>query len=316
MTSKRALVIGVTGQDGAYLASSLLAKGYEVIGTSRLPDEGRLTNLRKLEIADRVRLTQLDLTDARAVREIVAQIEPAEIYHLAGQSSVGLSFERPLETVQDIELGTLYVLDAIRTSHPSARLFYAGSSECFGCTGEKAADEETLFRPQSPYAGAKAAAHFVVASYRKAFGLHACTGILFPHESPLRGERFVTRKIVDGARRIARGSTERLRLGNTSIERDWGWAPEYVEAMWLMLQHEVPEDFVIATGVSVPLERFVQLAFDAVGLDWRRHVEVDESLFRPADPARCRANPAKAARVLGWKARVDLKNVVRGMLLA
>jgi GDPmannose 4,6-dehydratase len=194
------------------------------------------------------------------------------------------------------------------------RVFIAGSGEAFGFTGDEPADEVTPFNPQSPYAGAKASAQLIASAYRVAYSLHVSTGILFPHESPLRDERFVTQKIARAASRIAKGEKERLRLGNLSIERDWGWAPEYVEAMWLMLQQNAPDDFVIASGRSIALEQFVSLAFDAVGLDWRKHVDVDPSLFRRADPLKCRANPSKAARVLAWKAKTSVENVIRHMV--
>lgn len=311
MDPRRALILGVTGQDGAYLAAFLLGKGYEVSGTSRGGDVARL---KALGIAERVREERLELADAAQVRETLADVRPHEVYHLAGQSSVAQSFEQPLETLNDIAVGTLHVLEAVRALQEPARLFHAGSGDCYGDTGETPADEDTPLAPISPYGAAKAAAQLMVTSYRNALGLHASTGILFPHESPLRGEQFVTRKIVDAVRRIAAGAKERLRLGNLAVERDWGWAPEYVEAMWQMLQQDKPADYVIATGRPARLERFVELAFAGTGLDWREHVDVDPALFRPADPARIRANPAKAARELGWRARYGLEDVVREML--
>lgn len=313
MEPRRALILGVTGQDGAYLAAFLLGKGYEVSGTSRGGDVARL---KALGIEQRVRLERLELADAAQVRETLADACPHEVYHLAGQSSVALSFGRPLQTLQDIAVGTFNVLEAVRALKGPARLFHAGSGDCYGDTGETPADEDTPVAPISPYGAAKAAAQLMVTSYRNALGLHASTGILFPHESPLRGEQFVTRKIVDAARRIASGEKERLRLGNLAVERDWGWAPEYVEAMWKMLQQEKPADYVIATGRPARLERFVELAFRGAGLDWREHVDVDPALFRPADPARIRANPAKAAKELGWRARYGLEDVVREVLKA
>lgn len=310
MEPRRALILGVTGQDGAYLAAFLLGKGYEVAGTSRAGDNSRL---KALGIEKQLRLERLELADADKVKDTVARARAQEVYHLAGQSSVGLSFEQPVRTMNDVAVGTLNVLEAVRASK-GARLFHAGSGDCFGDTGETTADEDTPLAPISPYGAAKAAAQLMVTSYRNALGMHASTGILFPHESPLRGERFVTRKVVDTARRIAAGGKERLRLGNLGVERDWGWAPEYVEAMWKMLQQEEPADYVIATGKAEKLERFVELAFAGLGLDWREHVDVDPALFRPADPARIRANPAKAAKVLGWRARYALEDVVRELL--
>jgi GDPmannose 4,6-dehydratase len=313
MDSKRALILGITGQDGAYLAALLLGKGYTVVGTSRAEDTWRL---KTLGILGKLTLARLELTDIAAVRELVARERPHEIYHLAAQSSVGLSFERPFETFEGIAVGTLRLLEAVSALKVEVRLFHAGSGDCFGDTGDAFADEEMPLAPASPYGAAKAAAQLAVASCREALGLHASTGILFPHESPLRGERFVTRKIVDAARSIAAGDKKRLRLGNVSVERDWGWAPEYVEAMWRMLQQDKPGDYVIATGLPARLERFIELVFAGFGLDWQEHVDVDAGLFRPSDPARIRANPAKAAKELGWQARYGLEDVVRELIKA
>jgi GDPmannose 4,6-dehydratase len=227
---------------------------------------------------------------------------------------VGLSFQQPVETLESISVGTLNLLEAIRFIARPIRFYNAGSSECFGDTGGAAADESTPFRPRSPYAVAKAAAFWEVANYREAYGLLACSGILFNHESPLRPERFVTKKIVTAACRIANGSGEKLRLGNVSISRDWGWAPEYVEAMWRMLQQELPEDYVIATGESNRLEDFVAEAFTCAGLDWRDHVETDPELYRPTEIALGLGNPARANERLGWQARYAMRDVVRMMV--
>jgi GDPmannose 4,6-dehydratase len=312
----RALIIGVSGQDGAYLADLLLAKGYEVFGTSRDANLSTFGNLARLGIRDRVRTLSVAPNDFRSTLTALAQVEPDEVYSLAGQSSVGLSFEQPVETMESISIATLNVLEAIRFTKRRIKLYSAGSGECFGDTRGRPADEETSFRPRSPYAVAKAAAHFEIANYREAYGLFACSGILFNHESPLRPERFVTRKIVAAACRIAAGSRERLRLGNTRVKRDWGWAPEYVDAMWRMLQQDHPDDFVVATGETRSLEEFVDVAFGAVGLDWREHVDADPALFRPADLEANHANPAKAARVLGWRATVRMEEAVRRMIAA
>jgi GDPmannose 4,6-dehydratase len=246
----------------------------------------------------------------------LARHEPHEVYHLAGQSSVGLSFEQPVETLESIALSTLNLLEAIRFLGRPIRYYSAGSSECFGDNGDAASNENTPFRPRSPYAVAKAAAFWQVANYREAYGLFACSGILFNHESPLRPERFVTQKIVRTACRIAAGSAETLHLGNLEIHRDWGWAPEYVHAMWLMLQQPTPQDFVIATGVTYPLADFVAETFQCLGLDWRQHVISDPSLMRPTDLRISRANPARAETVLGWKARLLMPDVVRAMVTA
>ncbi|HUL58429.1 MAG TPA: GDP-mannose 4,6-dehydratase, partial [Anaeromyxobacteraceae bacterium] len=259
----RALIIGVSGQDGAYLAELLLGKGYEVHGTSRDANLANFSNLARLGIRERVRTLSVAPNDFRSTLTALAQVEPDELYNLSGQSSVGLSFDQPVETMESISIATLNLLEAIRFTKRKIRLYNASSGECFGDTGGHAADEQTPFRPRSPYAVAKAAAHFEVANYREAYGLFACSGILFNHESPLRPERFVTRKIVAAACRIAAGSEERLRLGNVRVKRDWGWAPEYVEAMWRMLQQDRPDDYVIATGETRSLEEFAAAAFAA-----------------------------------------------------
>jgi GDPmannose 4,6-dehydratase len=258
----------------------------------------------------------MSLTDFRSVLQILTKVLPDEVYNLAGQTSVGLSFDQPVETLESIATGTLNLLEAIRFLGAKSKLYNAGSSECFGDTGDLAADELTPFRPRSPYAVAKAAAFWEVANYREAYGLFACSGILFNHESPLRPERFVTQKIVATTCRIAQGSNEKLYLGNMSIQRDWGWAEEYVEAMYLMLQQEHPDDYAIATGQSTSLEEFVEAAFTSVNLDWRDYVIVDSSLFRPTDLAVGRANPHKAKIQLGWQAKYKMQDVVRMMVEA
>ena len=312
----RALIIGVSGQDGAYLSELLLGKGYEVFGTSRDANLSSFGNLARLGVRERVKTLSVAPNDFRSTLTALAQVEPDEVYNLSGQSSVGLSFEQPVETMESIVIATLNVLEAIRFTKRKIRFYNAGSGECFGDTRGRPADEETPFRPRSPYAVAKAAAHFEVANYRDAYGLFACNGILFNHESPLRPERFVTRKIVSAAGRIARGSRERLRLGNVRVRRDWGWAPEYVEAMWRMLQQPRPDDYVVATGETRSLEEFVQAAFAAAGLDARDHVDLDPALHRPADIEGNWASPAKAARVLGWKAETRMEETIRRMSAA
>lgn len=313
---KKALICGISGQDGAYLAQLLLSKGYTVCGTSRDAQISSFQNLVHLAIRDQVKLESMALNDFRSVLQVLTKIEPDQIYNLAGQTSVGLSFEQPVETLESITTGTLNLLEAIRFLGVPIKLYNAGSSECFGDSGETAADETTPFRPRSPYAVAKAAAFWEVANYREAYGLFACSGILFNHESPLRPERFVTQKIVAAACRIAQGSTEHLYLGNMQIQRDWGWAPEYVEAMYLMLQQQQPDDYVIATGKSSSLEEFVAAAFASVNLDWRNHVVIDNSLLRPTDLAVGRGNPVKAKDKLGWQAKYKMKDVVQMMVEA
>lgn len=310
---KKALICGVSGQDGAYLAKLLIGKGYEVYGTSRDAFAAKFRNLDRLGIASRVKRESMALSDFRSVLQVLQKVQPDEIYNLAGQSSVGLSFEQPVETMESICIGTLNLLEAIRFQEQPVRLYNAGSSECFGDIGDTPAEESTPFRPRSPYAVAKAAAFWEVANYREAYGLFACSGILFNHESPLRPERFVTQKIVTTACRIAQGSPEKLRLGNINIRRDWGWAPEYVEAMWRMLQEDRADDFVIATGETHSLEEFVDAVFSRLGLSWFEHVELDRQLLRPTDLAVSRANPTKAREKLGWQAGYTMHDVARMM---
>lgn len=312
----KALICGVSGQDGSYLTSLLLSKGYQVIGTSRDAQTAAFGNHVRLGVAGRIQLESMAPHDFRSVLQVLRKVEPDEIYNLSGQSSVGLSFDQPVETLDSIISGTLNLLEVIRFLARPVRLYNAGSSECFGDTGDIGATEETPFRPRSPYAVAKAATHWLVANYREAYRLHACTGILFNHESPIRPQRFVTRKIISAATRISQGSEERLRLGNLQICRDWGWAPEYVEAMWRMLQGDTAEDFVIATGQSYSLEQFVIEAFSQLGMDWRRHTEISDDLFRPTDISVGRGDASKAERQLKWKAQFRMPQVVAMMLQA
>jgi GDPmannose 4,6-dehydratase len=313
---KTALICGVSGQDGAYLAQFLLARGYRVIGTSRDAQSSSHRNLTTLGIDAFIGIESMSLNDFRSVLQVLTKVQPDEIYNLAGQSSVSLSFEQPVETLESISTGTLNLLEAIRFLDPSIRLYNAGSSECFGNTNEIPADENTPFRPRSPYAVAKACAANLVASYREAYQLFACTGLLFNHESPLRPRRFVTRKIIEAAYRIHAGLDSHVTLGNLDISRDWGWAPDYVEAMWLLLQRETPLDVVIATGRTVSLEYFVKSAFAYFDLDWQRHVLQDKGLLRPSDIAYSAANVALAREQLGWTARHSVDDVVRNMCKA
>ncbi len=312
----RALICGVGGQDGAYLARLLLAKGYEVWGTSRDAQIASFGNLVQLGVRDAVQVRSMAPNDFRSVLTVLRACEPDESYFLAGQSSVGLSFEQPVETLESITLGTLNLMEAIRLLGRPIKLYHAGSSECFGDFGAQIADETTPFAPRSPYAVAKASAHWLVANYREAYGLFVCNGILFNHESPLRPARFVTRKIIAAASRIAAGSGEKLELGRLDIVRDWGWAPEYVEAMWRMLQGEQALDYVIATGEANSLQDFVATAFAELDLDWREHVTSNPAFFRPTDLAWSQGNPARAERLLGWKAQHRMRDVVREMVAA
>lgn len=311
---KKALICGISGQDGAYLAQLLLDQGYSVFGTSRDAQMSSFQNLVQLGIRDRVTLLSMSLNDFRSVLQVISKVEPDEIYNLAGQTSVGLSFELPVETMESIMLGTLNLLEVIRFLGAPIRFYNAGSTECFGDTGEAIADETTAFHPRSPYACAKAAAHWQVANYREAYSLYACSGILSNHESPLRPKRFVTQKIVLGAVAIARGDMSHLRLGNISIQRDWGWAPEYVEAMYLMLQLDQPDDFVIATGRTTRLEDFVAEVFAHLGLNWRDHVQADANLLRPSDIAISRNSARKAKEKLGWEAHYQMRDIACQMV--
>ncbi|TKC56953.1 GDP-mannose 4,6-dehydratase [Pedobacter hiemivivus] len=306
---KTALICGVSGQDGAYLSKLLLDKGYQVYGGSRDAQSSNFENLNRLGVLELVKLVSISVHDFRSVLQVIMKVKPDEIYNLAGQSSVALSFEQPVETLESISVGTLSLLEAIRFSGLPIKLYNAGSSECFGNAIE-AVDENTAFRPRSPYGVAKATAFWEVANYREAYKIFACTGILFNHESPLRKERFVTKKIIAAACRIAKGSNERLVLGNINIWRDWGWAPEYVEAMWLMLQQSEPEDFVIATGETISLKDFIIIAFEYLNLDWTKYVSFDDSLFRPTDIEKGLANPQKANNKLKWKAKIKSRNLI------
>lgn len=311
---KKALICGIGGQDGAYLARLLLSKGYQVWGTSRDAQMSGFANLSRLGVKERVQLLSMAPSDFRSVLSALARSEPDEVYFLAAQSSVGLSFEQPAETLESISSGALNLLEALRFVGKPIRFYHASSSECFGDLGQKAATEDTPFRPRSPYAVAKASAHWLVANYREAYGIFACNGILFNHESPLRPERFVTQKIVSAACRIAQGSGQRLSLGRLDIVRDWGWAEEYVDAMWRMLQAQQPDDYIIATGESNPLQAFVAEAFASVGLDWAAHVDTDSSLFRPTDIAWSQGDPSKAAQQLGWRAQTRMRAMVAKMV--
>jgi GDPmannose 4,6-dehydratase len=313
LKKRTALICGVSGQDGAYLAQLLLNKGYTVFGTSRDVQGSSFANLKKLDIKDQVSYISMVPEDFRSVLVALRKSNPDEIYYLAGQSSVGLSFEQPAETIQSITLGTLNILEGCRMMEQSIKIYHAGSGECFGDTHGEPANEKTPFYPMSPYAVAKSSAYWLVNNYRDAYGLFACTGILFNHESPLRPERFVTQKIIRAVQRIAQGSKEQLKLGRLDIARDWGWAPEYVEAMWLMLQQDRPEDFVIATGTTITLEEFVKTAFEQANLNWKDYVIQDPSLFRPTDLTVGRADPRKSNHVLAWKASTQGVEVVKKM---
>jgi GDPmannose 4,6-dehydratase len=313
--SKCALICGISGQDGAYLAHLLLSKGYEVIGTSRDAEMSRFSNLTFLGIREQVNLRSMTLNDFRSVVQVLSEVEPGEIYNLAGQSSVGLSFQQPVETLESIAFGTLNLLEAIRFLGRPLRLYNAASCECFGqTTADSPAHEKSPFRPRSPYGVAKAAAFWEVANYREAYDIFACSGLLFNHESILRPTRFVTRKVVQTACRIAAGANERLRVGETRVVRDWGYAPEYVEAMWLMLQQSEPLDYVIASGQSHSLTEFIAACFKEVGLDWQEHTDTDRSLFRTTDILQSHADPSFAHERLGWQAKTCMHRLVARLI--
>ena len=309
----KALICGVSGQDGAYLAHHLLSLGYEVVGTSRDAMVTSFSALERLGVRKQVTAVSMAINDFRSVLSTLERHEPDEIYNLAGQTSVGLSFEQPVETMDSIVGGTLNLLEAIRFTRRPILFYNAGSSEAFGDTGGNAATEATSFQPRSPYAVAKASACWLVRNYREAYGLAACTGILFNHESSLRPERFVTRKIVNAARRISQGSQERLKLGNIDIQRDWGWAAEYVQAMHAMVAAGARRDYIVATGRSEALRYFVEKAFAHFGLDWQRHVELDNAMLRPSDIMVSRASAERTRQELNWTATSDVDDVIARM---
>ncbi|MBX7205280.1 MAG: GDP-mannose 4,6-dehydratase [Bacteroidia bacterium] len=310
---KRALICGISGQDGSYLADFLLSKGYEVYGTSRDAQINPFSGLQRLGIKEKVSLLSMTQTDFRSVLQTIKNTNPAEVYNLAGQTSVGLSFEQPVETFETVTVGTINLLEAIRFLNPAIKFYNASSSECFGNTDEPAT-EDTPFRPRSPYAAAKAAAHWIVANYREAYNMYACSGILFNHESPIRPERFVSQKIISAAVRIGNGSKETLKLGNLDVVRDWGYAKEYVQAIHSMLHQPLPDDFVIATGTSNSLRDMVNEAFDYYGLKWEEHCRIDETLKRPSDISKSLGNAAKAKKVLHWQAETLMPDVVKLMI--
>ncbi len=311
---KTALICGISGQDGSYLAQLLISKGYRVWGSSRDAQVSNFSNLKTLRILDRIELLSMAQSDFRSVLNTLNRSEPDEIYFLSGQSSVGLSFDQPAESIESTAHGILNLLEAVRFLGKPVRVYHASSSECFGDVGQSRANELTPFRPRSPYGVGKASAHWLVTNYREAYGLFCCNGILFNHESPLRPARFVTRKIVSTACRIKRGSRERLKLGRLDIVRDWGWAPDFVDAMWRMLQKDAPDDYVIATGESRTLESFVATVFAQVGLDWRSHVDIDPTLFRPSEITHSAGNPEKAKKGLGWKAGVAFPELIANLV--
>jgi GDPmannose 4,6-dehydratase len=310
--AKRALITGITGQDGSYLAELLLDKDYEVVGVVRRSSTANLERISHLQ--DRLTLVPGDLQDETSLLNAVREFRPQEIYNLAAQSFVHSSWSLPVLTGETTALGVTRLLDAVRVVDPEIRFYQASSSEMFGKVVETPQRESTPFYPRSPYGVSKVYGHWITVNYRESYNLFATSGILFNHESPRRGLEFVTRKVTDGVARIKHGLQRELRLGNLESTRDWGYAPDYVHAMWLMLQQDRPEDFVVATGETRSIREFCEVAFGAVGLDWHDHVVVDERFYRPAEVDALVGDAAKAERVLGWRRKVDFKEMVETMV--
>jgi GDPmannose 4,6-dehydratase len=308
----RALITGITGQDGAYLAEFLLGKGYEVNGMVRRSSTENFERIAHLH--DRITLHQADLLDQLSIITLLKDVQPHEVYNLAAQSFVPTSWLQPLLTGEFTALGVTRMLEGIRLVDRNIRFYQASSSEMFGAVHEEPQNERTPFHPRSPYGVAKVYGHWITINYRESYGIFACSGILFNHESPRRGKEFVTRKVSDGVARIKQGLQQKLRLGNLDAMRDWGFAGDYVKAMWLMLQQDKPDDYVVAMGEKHSVRELVELAFAHVGLDWHDHVEVDPELFRPAEVNTLRGDATKARTVLGWCPTVNLPELVRMMV--
>jgi GDPmannose 4,6-dehydratase len=309
---KRALITGITGQDGSYLAELLVEKDYEVLGVVR---RSSTVNLERItHLLDRITLVPGDLQDETSLISALRDFKPTEVYNLAAQSFVHSSWSLPVLTGETTALGVTRLLDAVRLVDPEIRFYQASSSEMFGKVLETPQRETTPFYPRSPYGVSKVYGHWITVNYRESYDLFATSGILFNHESPRRGIEFVTRKVTDGVARIKLGLTHELRLGNLESTRDWGYAPDYVHAMWLMLQHDGPEDFVVATGETRSIRELCEIAFGAVGLDWHDHVKVDERFYRPAEVDALVGDASKAERILGWRRKVDFKEMVEMMV--
>jgi GDPmannose 4,6-dehydratase len=315
---KRALITGVTGQDGAYLSQLLLDKGYEIFGVIRRSSHRGVEDhrLRWLGVADRVTLLDGDLADLSSLVRIVKEVQPDEIYNLAAQSFVASSWRQPVLTANITAVGVTNMLEAMRAEKPDARFYQASSSEMYGLIQEPMQSETTPFYPRSPYAVAKLYGHWITVNYRESFGMHASSGILFNHESPLRGVEFVTRKVSDGVARIKLGLATELRLGNIDAKRDWGHARDYVKAMWLMLQQDTPDDYVVATGRTTTVREMCRIAFDHAGLDMDKHLVIDPAFYRPAEVEVLLGNPAKAKKALGWKSETTLEQMIIEMVEA
>ena len=316
--TKRALITGISGQDGAYLAKLLLGKGYEVTGIVRRSSHSGVAEhrLRWLGVLDQVTLVDGDLLDLSSILRVVLEVQPDEVYNLAAQSFVTTSWQQPILTANVTATGVTNVLEALRLNCPKARFYQASSSEMYGLIQEPMQSETTPFYPRSPYAVAKLYGHWITVNYRESFGLHASSGILFNHESPLRGLEFVTRKVTDGVARIKLNQARELRLGNIDAKRDWGHAADYVNAMWMMLQQDSADDYVVATGVTTSVRDMCEIAFSHVGLDMDAHLVIDPALYRPAEVDVLLGNPGKANTKLGWKPAIDLKAMIVEMVEA
>ncbi|MEN6405156.1 MAG: GDP-mannose 4,6-dehydratase [Thermoguttaceae bacterium] len=310
--TRKALITGITGQDGSYLAEFLLKKGYEVHGMVRRASTENYERIDRL--FDQISLHQGDLLDQLSIVTIIQEVRPHEVYNFAAQSFVPASWSQPLLTGEFTALGVTRMLEAVRLVDPSIRFYQASSSEMFGKVRQEPQNEETPFWPRSPYGVAKAYGHWITVNYRESYDLFACSGIMFNHESPLRGKEFVSRKVSDAVARIKLGVQEKLTLGNLDAMRDWGFAGDYVEAAWRMLQQDQPDDFVVATGRKHSVRELVELAFRHVGLDWREHVVVDQKLMRPAEVLTLRGDASKARRVLGWEPKVAFEELISRMV--
>jgi len=312
MAERTALITGITGQDGSYLADFLLTQGYRVVGMVR---RSSTENFERIEhLRGKVEICQADLLDQLSLINLLRVVRPQEVYNLASMSFVPTSFEQPVLTAEFTALGVTRMLEAVRLLDRKIRFYQASSSEMFGKAQEVPQTERTPFHPRSPYGVAKVYGHWITVNYRESYGLFACSGILFNHESPRRGKEFVTRKVTDGAARIKRGRLDKLALGNLEARRDWGYAGDYVEAMWRMLQQPAPDDYVIATGETHSVQELCEVAFARVGLDWEKHVVVDPKLVRPAEVDLLQGDASKAKRVLGWQPRVTFQQLIEMMV--
>jgi GDPmannose 4,6-dehydratase len=311
---KKALITGITGQDGAYLARFLLDKGYEVYGLVARRSSTNFWRLEYLKVENEVKLIYGDITDQPSLIKALERSEPDEAYNLAAQSFVGTSWEQPKLTAKVTALGVLNMLDALRVTNANTRFYQASTSEMFGLIKEEVQSENTPFHPRSPYGVAKLYGHWISVNYRESFGMYTSNGILFNHESPLRGIEFVTRKVTDGVARIKMGRQKELRLGNIDAKRDWGYAGDYVEAMWLMLQQDKPDDFVIATGRTTSVRDMCKIAFEYVGLNYEDYIVIDPQFYRPAEVDILIGNPEKAKTILGWEAKTTLEELIRMMV--